>query len=112
MEALRHAVVRQHLGLADLGAADADRAGGELPPGDLGGLVRLGVRAQLQRMPGGKFSHGRDVAIERAGVDQQRRRVQAAARSLLVDQRGVKVGVGHDGSNAVAPAGAPRCRLA
>lgn len=44
------AAVGQHLGFADLGAADPGSARGELAPDDIDALVGLGVRAQADTM--------------------------------------------------------------
>ena len=63
------AVLHEHLGLADGGHGDADGAGRELAPGDLGGLVGLHVRPQVharRRGPGGAVL---DVRLEAGHVD-------------------------------------------
>ncbi len=62
-----------HLRLAHLGHAHADRAGRDLPAGDLGALVGLGVGAKL--LAGGRDvgRHLLDVALEAIEVEQKRR---------------------------------------
>ena len=54
--------VGEHFGLADLGAADADRAALDLPAGDDRRLVRLGVRPQRDARGVGERLHAVDVA--------------------------------------------------
>ena len=88
-------VVGEGFGFADLGAADADRAGLDLALGDIRALVRLGVRAQLQASGPREIGHARDVAGEGVEIDHQRRGVQAVPRSLLVQQMAVKLLIVH-----------------
>ena len=86
----------QRLGLAQLGATVAERPGGDLPFGDVGRLVRLGMRPQVHLVRLGEIRHLGDVAIERLDVDHERRRVEAEARALLADEMAVKAfGVAH-----------------
>ena len=70
----------QRLGLAELGAADADRAGGELQLGDVGAVMGLGVRPGGQPEAPHRRLHGRDVRLERVEVDAERRRVEIPLR--------------------------------
>ena len=70
---ISHAGLGQRLRL-EKNCTHAHRAGGDLPLGDLGALVRLGV--WRRRIPcfariGG---HARDVALQRVEVDHQCRR--------------------------------------
>ena len=69
------AAVSERLRLAELGAGDADGAGGELQLGDLDALVRLGVRAQLRRPARREVGHAADVALELGLVEHERRGV-------------------------------------
>jgi hypothetical protein len=65
---------RHHLGLAELRAGDAERAGGDLTARDLGTLVGLGVGADrlagAPRVPG----HRGEVLLEAVEVEEQRGR--------------------------------------
>ncbi len=57
-------------------AADADRARGDLAPGDLDRFAALLVRAQAHARRLGELRHRRDVLLERVEVEEQRRRIQ------------------------------------
>ena len=67
---------RHRLGLAQLGAAQADRAGLHLAPADRDRLVRLSVRPQPDAALPRQRRHGRDVVVEGVEVEDQRRRVE------------------------------------
>jgi hypothetical protein len=88
----------QDLGLADLGAAQAHRPGGDLQPGDVDALVGLGVRPQLDALAGRELRHAGDVALQGGTIDHQHRGVEVAAGTGGADQAGVQVLVGHGGS--------------
>ena len=103
MQTAIDAVLGQHLGLADLGATGADGSDGDLPVGDLGALVGLGVGTELQALSGGEVGHALDVAHKGVQLDHQHRRVQRLARTLLIDQVAVQVFVGHGWSLSVRP---------
>ena len=77
---IAHAGGGHHLGLADLGHADADGAGRHLAQRDLRALVRLGVGAEL--LAGGLHVGGHlpDIALEAIEVEQQRGGRQLGAR--------------------------------
>ena len=75
------AAIRKRLGFAELGAADADRAGRELALGDVDALVSLRMRAQRDARQLRERRHLLDVAIERVEIDHERGRVQIGARS-------------------------------
>ena len=64
--------VGEHLGLAELGAADADRAALDLHPRDLRRLVGLGVRPQPHAARVGRRLHPIDVPLEPRRVDEYR----------------------------------------
>ena len=66
----------QHLGLAQLGAGDADGAGRKLHPGQRGALVRLGVRPQAHRAVPEIVGHTLDVGLDRLDIQAQRRSVE------------------------------------
>src|SRR5581483_4393502 len=74
------------LGLGELRAADADRAGVELLARDERRLVRLGVRAHRLAAPPAPLGHPRDVPLEPDDVDDQRRRVELLQRPADRDQ--------------------------
>jgi hypothetical protein len=67
-----HAGARHHLGLAQLGARHAERAGRHLAFRDLRTAVGLGVRAQV--LPGRAHvrRHACEVALEAVQVEEQR----------------------------------------
>ena len=65
----------ERLGLADLLAADADRAALDLRVRDVRALVRLRVRAQRDAAAAHGVGHQVEVALERVEVDDERRRV-------------------------------------
>ena len=67
-----------HLGLADLGAGHADRAGRDLLVDDGRGLVGLAVRPPLGTARGDIGRHGGDVVIQGIQVDNQCRRIDIA----------------------------------
>ena len=61
------------------------RSGRELPSGDLGGLVRLEVRAQSARAAGEERRHPRDVPIE--GRDDRRSAPESQSGMIAGDAR-------------------------
>ena len=65
-----------HLGLAQLRARDADRAGGDLHPRNLRRLVRLRMRPPRDAMRAAGGDDPRDVGLHDVEIDQQRRGVQ------------------------------------
>ena len=65
--------VDEHFRLADLGAADADRAAVDLPFRDDRRLVGLGVRPQLHAGAVGELLRAIDVALDARVVDQDLR---------------------------------------
>ena len=76
--------------LVGLLTADAHRAARELRLRDRRALVRLGVRPQADRARG--FRHAIEIALERVGVDDERRRVDrvepvAGLRGLALQVR-------------------------
>ena len=79
-EDIAHAGRRHHVGLADLGHADAHGAGGDLAPRDLRALVGLGVRAQL--LAGGLDIGGHllDIALEAVEVEEEGGRGELVSR--------------------------------
>ena len=79
----------QRLGLGQLGAADPDGTRGELPAGDLDGLVGLGVRPKTDATLGRELRHRRNVRLEGIEIENERRRVDAQPVALLPDQRPV-----------------------
>ena len=89
MQAL-DAGLAQRLGLAQLGAAHAQRAGRDLAARDVGRLVGLGMRPQLHIVRLGEGRHLGDVAVEHLEIEHQRRRVERAPRALLADQMAVE----------------------
>ena len=80
----------QRFGLAQLGAADAKRAGGDLAAGNVGRLVGLGMRPEVHLVRLGEGRHLGDVAVEHLEIEHQRRRVQRAPRTLLADEMAVE----------------------
>ncbi len=80
-QAGRHPALGQGLGFADLGAAQAHGAGGDLQLGDVDALVGLGVRPQLDALARREVRHARDVALQGRLVDHQHRGVEFAARA-------------------------------
>ena len=63
-----YARLGHHLGLAQLGAGDADGSGPKLHPGDSRALVGLGVRAQAGGPIPQVVGHAGDVALQGLGV--------------------------------------------
>ena len=79
--------LRDHrLRLAQLGAADADRSGGELILRDRGALVRLRVRPARQPVLLQRRLHRRDVLLHLVEIDAQRRRVELPLRDARLDR--------------------------
>ena len=85
-----YAGLAQRLGLAQLGAADAQRPGRDLAARDVGRFVRLGMRPKLHAMRLRERRHLCDVAVEHVEIEHQRRRVQRAPRPLLADEMSVQ----------------------
>ena len=94
-----HPALGEHLGLADLGAAHADRPRRELALGDVDALVSLGMRAQRDAVMRGERGHRRDIAVERVDIEHQHGRVEVGARPLLADQMVVQFTVGRHANN-------------
>ena len=80
------AMGRQRLGLGQFGAADADRPGRDLPPGNCRALVRLGVRPQRQAGRLGAGRHQGHIGLEGVEIQHRRRRRDQRARAGLGDQ--------------------------
>ena len=70
---VRDAGVGEDFGLGQLRAADADRAGLDLPARDDRTLVRLGVRPQRARPPTRQRLHGRDIGVHPRAIDGDER---------------------------------------
>ena len=102
--------VAQRLGLAQLGAAHADRARRDLPPRDLHALVGLGVGTQRHASHACELGHGGDIALEGVEFDQQRGGVQRRAGALLTDQMTVKVLRGDHAMTSSCGAAGASCR--
>ena len=68
--------IGHHLGLADLLAGDADRAGRNLLLRPVGQLVGLDMRPELQSMAVGMRLRPLDVGFGAGGIDQDRRRIE------------------------------------
>ena len=66
--------------LVDLLAADAHRAARDLRLGDVGALVRLGVRTQREARSAHGVRHQVEVVLERVEVDDERRRLDGGER--------------------------------
>ena len=81
---------RQRLGLAEGGAADAQRARAQLPSRDLHALVGLRVRADRDALLRRVGRHRGDVALHRVEIEHESGRDQAGPRLALVDQRLVR----------------------
>ena len=76
---------RDHrLRLGHRGDADAERAGGDLTPGDLRALVRLGVRPKAAAGRLGMLRHRPQVGFEPVQIDQQGRRGQVGLGSAAI----------------------------
>ena len=60
----------KHFGLAELGAADADRAAVDLPARDQRALVGLGVRPHADAAPVGGLLHAIDVGEHPRPLDE------------------------------------------
>ena len=67
-------------GLVDLLAADADRTARDLRLGDVGTLVRLGVRAQREARAAHDVGHEVEVALEGVEVEHEGGRVDGGER--------------------------------
>ena len=80
------AAVGQGLGLPELGAAHAHRAGRQLAAGDLDALVGLGMGPQLHPGIARRRRHGRYVALEGLDLDDQRGRIERSSRALGADE--------------------------
>jgi len=83
---------REDLRLAELGAADADRARLELAFGDLDRFVGLGVGAEGDVFLGAEAGHLRDVRFEQVEIEDERRGVEAPAAAGDVEEVGVEAG--------------------
>ena len=94
-----------HLGLAERGAADAERAGLHLAPGDGNGFVRLRVRTERDAGGARMRRHRRDVPFERVEIDQQRRRVERMTAAGLADKGGIGAEASHCPTSSRANAG-------
>jgi len=70
----------QHLSLAELLHADADRTSGDLRLSDRRALVHLGVGAQANTVRARKQRHRREIALHRIEVDDQCRRLDGGHR--------------------------------
>src|SRR5207302_6394722 len=71
---------RHHLGLAELGAGDAERAAAHLAPGDLGAAMRLRVGPEILAGRARVRGHPAEVALEAVEVEEQRGRWDIVAR--------------------------------
>ena len=69
-----------HLGLRHLLAAHADRAERDLPRGDVGRLVGLGVRPQAHAGVAREVGHALQIALEGVEIDEEGRRVDLGQR--------------------------------
>ena len=77
---LSAAGARHHLGLAELGARDAERAVAHLAPGNLGAAMRLRVRPEILAGRARVRGHPAKVALEAVEVEEQRGRWDIVAR--------------------------------
>ena len=96
MRILSDARIGQRFRFAQLGDANAQRAGFDLPPRDLGTLVRLGVRPELNAALARKLRHMRDVAFEHVEIDDERRRLQLGPAFRHSHQIRIQVARAHD----------------
>ena len=79
------AIGREHLGLADLRGADADRSAGELQLRNSRAFVGFGVRPARHLHHGQALAHGRDVLFQFVEIDAQGGCVEVPLRDA--DQR-------------------------
>ena len=87
-EHVANAAGDHHLGLRHLLAAHPDGAERHLPRGNVGRLVRLGMRPQANAGTLGEVRHALEIALERVEIDQQRRRVDRGQRRADLRQGG------------------------
>jgi hypothetical protein len=59
--------------LRQSGAAHADGSGSDLAPGNLNGLVRLGVRTQRHTTCSASLRHSINIPLERVDIEDQSR---------------------------------------
>src|SRR5918993_186494 len=97
----------EHLGLAELGAGQPDRACLQLQPGDVWALVRLGVWSQCYAMAGRERSHLGNIAFEQVEIDGDERGVEflVAGDDAMIDLRGNRARRTHAGDcfGVIAP---------